>query len=128
MEKGSREKKVNKDKDQLDSGDEVLNVIKIVRVRVCAQVDLMMGEDVAILTRMLSYDDRFMMRAALRAGEMMSSSFPPIAGSERGKLERCRLGRNTGVSFWPVRIEARRGLESKDSRRMVSPCDVTRPS
>ncbi|CAM9470489.1 unnamed protein product [Pylaiella littoralis] len=47
-------------------GNEVLNVIRIVRTRVCAQVDLMMGEDVAVLTRMLSYDDRFMMRAALR--------------------------------------------------------------
>ncbi|CAN0555479.1 unnamed protein product, partial [Laminaria digitata] len=51
------------------SGDEVLNVMKIVRIRVCAQVDLMMGEDVAVLTRMLSYNDRYMMRAALRAGE-----------------------------------------------------------
>lgn len=50
-------------------GNEVLNVIRIVRSRVCAQVDLMMGEDVAVLTRMLSYDDRFMMRAALRTGE-----------------------------------------------------------
>lgn len=50
-------------------GNEVLNVIRIVRSRVCAQLDLMMGEDVAVLTRMLSYDDRFMMRAALRTGE-----------------------------------------------------------
>ncbi len=49
--------------------NEVLNVIRIVRSRVCAQLDLMMGEDVAVLTRMLSYDDRFMMRAALRTGE-----------------------------------------------------------
>lgn len=49
-------------------GNEVLNVIRIVRTRVCAQVDLMMGEDVAVLTRMLSFDDRFMMRAALRTG------------------------------------------------------------
>ncbi|CAM9664923.1 unnamed protein product [Sphacelaria rigidula] len=45
---------------------EVLNVMKIVRVRVCAQVDLMFGEDVAVLSRLLSYDDRYMMRAALR--------------------------------------------------------------
>lgn len=50
-------------------GREVLNVIKIVRTRVCAQMDLMMGEDVAILTRMLSYEDRYMMKATLRAGE-----------------------------------------------------------
>lgn len=55
---------------QRSGGAEVLNVIKIVRIRVCAQVDLMMGEDVAILTRMLSFDDRYMMRAALKSGEM----------------------------------------------------------
>lgn len=49
-------------------GNEVLNVIKVVRTRVCAQVDLTMGEDVALLTRLLSYDDRYMMRAALKGG------------------------------------------------------------
>lgn len=47
----------------------MLNVMKIVRVRVCAQVDLMFGEDVAVLSRLLSYDDRYMMRAALREGD-----------------------------------------------------------
>eukprot|EP00903_Cladosiphon_okamuranus_P008750 g8382.t1 len=71
VEKDLLEKRKNKtapDKnDPFFGGNEVLNVIKIVRSRVCAQVDLMMGEDVAVLTRMLSYDDRFMMRAALRA-------------------------------------------------------------
>ncbi|CAM9972410.1 unnamed protein product, partial [Hapterophycus canaliculatus] len=63
--KKKRTKPANKD-DIPTGGNEVLNVIRIVRTRVCAQVDLMMGEDVAVLTRMLSYDDRFMMRAALR--------------------------------------------------------------
>ena len=63
------EKKVDRKKDGPGGGDEVLNVVKIVRTRVCAQVDLTMGEDVAILTRMLSYDDRYMMKATLRAGE-----------------------------------------------------------
>ncbi|CAM9359786.1 unnamed protein product [Scytosiphon promiscuus] len=71
VERDIAEKKKNSKKpaDRNDiptGGNEVLNVIRIVRTRVCAQVDLMMGEDVAILTRMLSYDDRFMMRAALR--------------------------------------------------------------
>ncbi|CAN0307507.1 unnamed protein product, partial [Ascophyllum nodosum] len=61
------EKKVDRKKDGPGGGDEVLNVVKIVRTRVCAQVDLTMGEDVAILTRMLSYDDRYMMKATLRA-------------------------------------------------------------
>lgn len=66
-----RKNKISPDKnDPPVGGNEVLNVIRIVRSRVCAQVDLMMGEDVAVLTRMLSYDDRFMMRAALRTGEM----------------------------------------------------------
>lgn len=65
----NRLEEIVKKKGTLGGGDEVLNVIKIVRTRVCAQVDLMMGEDVAILTRMLSYDDRYMMRAALRAGD-----------------------------------------------------------
>ena len=73
VEKDLSEKRKNKstpDKnDPPVGGNEVLNVIRIVRSRVCAQVDLMMGEDVAVLTRMLSYDDRFMMRAALRTGE-----------------------------------------------------------
>ena len=58
-----------KKSDRPGAGDEVLNVMKIVRIRVCAQVDLMMGEDVAVLTRMLSYNDRYMMRAALRSGK-----------------------------------------------------------
>ncbi|CAM9531356.1 unnamed protein product, partial [Ectocarpus fasciculatus] len=64
-----KKRKVPPEKDDMPmggDGNEVLNVIRIVRTRVCAQVDLMMGEDVAVLTRMLSYDDRFMMRAALR--------------------------------------------------------------
>lgn len=75
VERDIAEKKKNRkepvDRDEIPTGgNEVLNVIRIVRSRVCAQVDLMMGEDVAILTRMLSYDDRFMMRAALRTGEI----------------------------------------------------------
>ncbi|CAM9531896.1 unnamed protein product [Discosporangium mesarthrocarpum] len=52
--------------DGAEEGD-LLGLVKIVRTRVCAEMDLMMGEDVAILTRMLSYDDRYMMRAALQA-------------------------------------------------------------
>ncbi|CAM9766091.1 unnamed protein product [Ectocarpus sp. 6 AP-2014] len=69
MAEKKRKRKVPAEKDDMPmggDGNEVLNVIRIVRTRVCAQLDLMMGEDVAVLTRMLSYDDRFMMRAALR--------------------------------------------------------------
>lgn len=70
-----RKQKESAEKDKMPmgaTGNEVLNVIRIVRTRVCAQLDLMMGEDVAVLTRMLSYDDRFMMRAALRTGKRPS--------------------------------------------------------
>lgn len=65
-------------------GRELLNVIKIVRTRVCAQMDLMMGEDIAILTRMLSYEDRYMMKATLRAGK--GGIEGQVLGSRRMKM------------------------------------------
>ncbi|CAM9299881.1 unnamed protein product, partial [Phaeothamnion confervicola] len=41
-------------------------VLTVVRTRVCAEIDRGVSEDVAVLTRLLGFDDREQMRAALR--------------------------------------------------------------
>lgn len=69
----------------------MLNVMKIVRVRVCAQVDLTFGEDVAALSRLLSYDDRYLMRAALRSGEKEHENTSSEETETNSASEKCRI-------------------------------------
>eukprot|EP00611_Tribonema_gayanum_P021283 TRINITY_DN4056_c0_g1_i2.p2 TRINITY_DN4056_c0_g1~~TRINITY_DN4056_c0_g1_i2.p2 ORF type:complete len:252 (-),score=125.77 TRINITY_DN4056_c0_g1_i2:106-861(-) len=48
-------------------GDAALGAVGVIRARVAAEIDRTMGEEVSVLNRLLGFDDRFMMRSALRA-------------------------------------------------------------
>ena len=49
-------------------GKDMLNLVNLIKLRTCNEMERTIGDDVAQISILLSFDDRFQMRAALAAG------------------------------------------------------------